>query len=77
MTCCTHPRIYHCRPGGSGLWIREGRFKRLVRCQHSGAFAEDDRTTCTDSKCAVPGCDCAGWPEPKPRKKEKDQEPRA
>jgi hypothetical protein len=71
--CCVHVRSWHCKVGASGFWICEGRFKKLVRCRHSSTFAEDDRATCTGSHCAVPGCECTGWPERKPRKKKQEQ----
>jgi hypothetical protein len=69
-TCplCGHFLAHHCRPGSSGFWFRQGRLKRLVRCQHS-AFAADERATCGGS-CAVAGCKCTGMPAPKRKKKE-------
>ncbi len=68
--CCEHPKSYHCKVGAGGLWISEGRFRRLVRCQHAGAFATDERAVCTSGSCAI--CDCPGLPAPKPRKKKEE-----
>jgi hypothetical protein len=69
---CGHPRPWHCQPGSSGFWQRRGRFKTLIRCHHSAAFATDERAVCTSDSCAVPGCPCIGMPAPKPRKKKQE-----
>jgi hypothetical protein len=69
-TCpCGHSRDHHCQVGASGLWIGQGRFKRLVRCVHSGDFATDESATCSGGSCAVSGCPCIGMPVPRLRKK--------
>jgi hypothetical protein len=66
---CSHPKDGHCTPGKDGFWIRRGRFKTLLRCQHSASFATDERATCTTSSCVL--CPCPGLPA-KPKRKKKE-----
>jgi len=66
---CGHDLFWHCTPGKDGFWIRRGRFRTLLRCQHSAIFATDERATCTSPSCLL--CRCPGMPASKTKKKKK------
>jgi len=67
---CSHPKAHHCKPGAFGFFIRRGRGRMLIRCQHSETFAQDERAVCTSNSCARSGCKCPGYPTKARKKKE-------